>query len=274
MRTCAITSGKGGVGKTSVSANLGIALAAAGNRVLLFDADLTLANLDVILGCTPEHTLADVVSGRMELKDVLVHGPGGIKLLAGGSGVGLMMQAGPKRLGRLFDQLEQIEGTTDFLFFDTGAGVDQKIRYFLKAADETLLIATPDPASILDAYAATKILYKMRPDANVRIVANMVHGEEQARMIFGSILGICRRFLGKEPSYVGSIRFDARFSQCVRRREPAVLAMPELAPCRDIVALAKLLASKLPAASGEGFVSRLRPAVEESEAASEDSEAA
>ncbi|HTQ10448.1 MAG TPA: P-loop NTPase, partial [Fimbriimonadaceae bacterium] len=163
MHRIAITSGKGGVGKTNLAANLGIALSQLGSRTILFDADLQLANVDVALGIQPQFTLQHVVSGERSLSDAVSAGPGGLKVVAGGSAISTLMAAGPKRMGMFFDQLETLSLEADFLLFDTSAGLDNRVVAFWKASDEILVVTTPDPTSVTDAYATIKVAARRAP---------------------------------------------------------------------------------------------------------------
>lgn len=241
MRSFAITSGKGGVGKTSISTNLGISLARRGKRVLLFDADLGLANLDVMLGVKPKATLEQVISGQVRLAEAVTEGPGGVRFIAGGSGIDALVHLNERHLNMFLAELTALETEFDLLLFDTGAGVDDGVMTFLQAADEVVLVVTPDPSSLVDAYAAAKLLWAQSPNAKVRVVANMVSGEAEARSVHARLYSIAKQYLDKAPQYGGCIRMDPRAAACVRRRRPYVLDDPNCAGSRDIEAVATAL---------------------------------
>jgi flagellar biosynthesis protein FlhG len=258
MRTLAVTSGKGGVGKTNLSANLGIALAARGQRVLVFDADIGLANLDVVLGCRANATLQHVVSGEKSLEEVIQPGPGGIRFVAGGSGVEALVNLEGPTSARFLDDLAKLESKTDFLIFDTGAGIDGNVMTFLTAADEVLIIVTPDPASLTDGYATAKALWMRRPDAAVRVILNMVDDESQARAVYAKLYSIAMQFLGKSLKYGGHVRLDSRAVACIRQRRPFVLAEPGLMATQDVKSIAANLLGERIEARQEGLVDRLK----------------
>jgi flagellar biosynthesis protein FlhG len=229
------------VGKTNTSCNLGIQFAKAGYRVLLFDADLGLANIDVVLGVRAEFTLQHVLSGEKTLRQIVQEGPGGVQFIAGGSGVEAMVNLSGPQLDRFLTELAELERQTDILIFDTGAGIDGTVMTFLQAADETLLIATPDPASITDAYATAKALWARRPDATIRVILNMVSDDAQAKAVFAKLRSIAEQFLNRTLLYGGHIRQDNRALEWIRKRKPYSYADPKLPPSQDVAAIAASL---------------------------------
>ncbi|GMV36558.1 MAG: site-determining protein [Fimbriimonadales bacterium] len=258
MKTIAVTSGKGGVGKTNLSANLGLALASLQKRVVIFDADLGLANLDVVLGTRAPFSLQNVVSGEKRLADVVASGPGGVRYIAGGSGVDALVNLSGPQLESFLMGLEELQGTTDYLIFDTGAGVDAHVMMFLEAADETLLVATPDPASLTDAYATAKVLYGRKPDAVVRLVVNMAEDDAQASALCVKLQSIVKQFLGKSLQYAGAIRHDPKAVQYIRQRKPFLLADRGLPASRGVLAIASAMVGQTMEQEQGGLVSRLR----------------
>lgn len=259
MRTIAVTSGKGGVGKTNISANLGIALAQAGKRVVLFDADIGLANLDVVLGTKAMFTLQHVFSNERRLAEVLQEGPAGIHFVAGGSGVEALISVNGPRSEEFLSELSDLANSTDFLIFDTGAGIDSNVMTFLQAADETLLVTTPDPASITDSYATAKALLRLKPDATIKVLMNMVDDERQARSVAGKLQAIAQQFIGKNLDYAGHVRLDPKAVSCIRLRKPFVLAEPQLPASKDVLAICQQVLGQAPSTEdGPGLVGRLR----------------
>lgn len=238
MKTIAVTGGKGGVGKTLVSINLAVSLAKRRKRVVLFDADLQLANLDVALDIKPEMNLQHVVAGEAHLRDILTPGPEGIRVATGGSAVNGLMNAGPKRMATFLSQIDELVFDTDYLIFDTGAGLDNRVMTFLKLAEEVMLVTTPDPTSVTDAYATTKTLWKREPAAQVGVLANSVRDAEEGRRVYATLCAICEQFLSKKPSYYGSIRADLKAIESVRRRTPLVLLDPDSPAAHDFAQLA------------------------------------
>lgn len=239
MRIIAVTSGKGGVGKTSLSANIGIAMAQAKSRVVLFDADLQLANVDVALGLTPEFSLQHVVAEQQKLVDVLTEGPEGLKVVTGGSAISSLMNAGPKRMATFFDQFEELAEQTDILIFDTGAGLDNRVLRFFAMSDELVLVTTPDPTAVTDAYATAKIAFRRKPDAKISVIVNMVRSEAEGQAVFQALSDISWNFLKKHLDYLGSVHEDQRVSQAIRKRVPFVVSAPECQAAQDVQAIAK-----------------------------------
>lgn len=238
MLTIAITSGKGGVGKTSFSANLAAALAASGERTVVFDADLQLANLDIALGIKPQFNLQHVVAGEKSLDEILADGPGGIRAISGASAVPALMRAGPKKLGLFFSQLSRLEKSTDVLIFDCAAGLDNRVISFLKLSEEVIVVASPDPTSMTDAYATVKVIARRQPNARIHVLFNMASYEEGVRL-FSLFEKICWTYLKRKVEYLGSVEYDRRAALCTRKRELYVVKDPEGKAGRDVRAVAQ-----------------------------------
>lgn len=244
MKTIAMTGGKGGVGKSLLSANLAVALARRGKRVVLFDADLQLANLDVMLGIQAPSHLQHVVFGEKSLSEVLVEGPAGVRVATGGSALNGLMNAGPKRLAVFMAEIEKLTATTDFLIFDTGSGIDTRVMTFLRFAQEVVMVTTPDPTSVTDAYATIKTLLKKEPQAQVSVLTNQVRSEDEATRVFGSLNGICKQFLGRSVNLLGYVRADMEAMTSVRRRLPFVISAPSCSASVDVDRVAANLLQK------------------------------
>ena len=260
MKVIAITSGKGGVGKTSLSANLAIALAGRDQRVTVFDADIGLANLDVMLGRPAKGTLQEVIAGGKSIADVIEDGPGGIKFVGGGSGIETMINLTGRAGDEFLREIKELEKTTDFLIFDTGAGIDANVMTFLTAAHEVFVVVSPDPASLTDGYATAKAMVQTDPNAIVKILMNMVDDEAQAKAVFARLTSISQQFLGKPFGYAGYVRVDPKAAKCVRQRKPWMLVDPHLPASRDVDRIAAEMLGE--AASHEteviSFAERLR----------------
>jgi len=244
MHKIAITSGKGGVGKTSLSANLGIALTQAGARTTLFDADLQLANVDVTLGIQPAYTLQHVVSGERTLSEAICNGPGGLRVIAGGSAISILMAAGPKRMGMFLDQLDGLASNTDFLLFDTSAGLDNRVVTFWKAADEILVITTPDPTSVTDAYATIKVAVRRAPETPISVIVNMANDDIEAAAVFRTLADIAARFLDTKISLLGTIPMDTMAAACIRKRSPFMITAPNCPAAHRLKKVAASLQSR------------------------------
>ncbi|MBN9501919.1 MAG: hypothetical protein BGO01_09415 [Armatimonadetes bacterium 55-13] len=239
MRILSITSGKGGVGKTNLAANLGIALSQQGSRVVMFDADLGLANLDVVLGTGADFSLHHAIDGNLSLADVIAAGPAGTRFLSGGAGLSKLINISRKRLQNFLLELAQLDKSTDYLIFDTGAGVDAKVMTFLKAADDVILVVTPEPASVADAYATIKVLLRSKKNAHIQILMNQVEHERQAEAVYRKLNDIAGHFLNADLSYIGSVRCDSEILPWIRARQPFLLADPRLKASKDVIGVAQ-----------------------------------
>ena len=260
MRSIAITSGKGGVGKTNISANLAISLARQRQRVVVFDADIGLANLDVVLGCRAESTLQDVISGEKLLKEVMHPGPGGIRFVPGGSGVDTLFTLNDDQRDRFLADLGTLEADTDFLIFDTGAGLDGNVMTFLTAADEVFIVVTPDPASLTDGYATAKALFTAKPAARVSLVLNMVSSEYEAKQVYAHLAQVAQRFLSARLNLAGYVRMDPSAVAFIRKRVPFVVGDPHLPASTDVARIAfSILGHRAEQLEG-GLIDRLKHA--------------
>jgi flagellar biosynthesis protein FlhG len=223
MKIISVASGKGGVGKTTFTANLGVALARSGQRVVLFDADLGLANLDVALGLQSEMNVQHVVKGFATISDAAVEGPDGVRVLTGGSGIASLIRLSRKRLQRVLEQIACLESGTDVLIFDTASGVDPKVMTFLQMANEVVLVTNPDPSSVIDAYTTAKVLFRYKKDASISVVVNRSLDENQAHVAFETIRSAARKFLHKQVQYLGSVREDPAAARIAHTRKAFVL---------------------------------------------------
>lgn len=235
----AVTSGKGGVGKTQISANLAIALAQRGRKLLLLDADLGLAGLDLVLGVTPTHNLNDVLEGKLKAEEALCEGPCGIRLLPACPGRYEMANLSPRDRDRLSNAIDECAAAYDVLLTDTGAGINSNSVSFAASADEVLLVATPDPQSMRDAYAMVKVLTKRAGVETIRFVANQVNSEAQGAELHDTLRGLIRRFLPTELSYLGCVPRDEQVRQGVAAGMPFVLRSPESPGARALQSIAQ-----------------------------------
>jgi flagellar biosynthesis protein FlhG len=225
-RVIAVTGGKGGIGKTTVSINLGAALAERGHDVLLLDADLGLANVDVLLGLTPTHTLADVVSGVCELEEVIVDGPLGMRIVPAASGIQHMAELDSRQRAGLINAFGQLEQRQDFMIVDTAAGIAANTLDFCNASHEVLVVVCDDPASITDAYATIKVLNQGARRHRFRILVNMAEDDRQALRLYARLLEVCDRYLDVSLDFAGNIPLDTRVSTALRRRQCLVQSFP------------------------------------------------
>ena len=226
-RMIAVSSGKGGVGKTSVCVNTAIALASHGARVVVLDADLGLANVEVLLGLNSLYNLQQVVQGTRSLVEILEPGPGGILVVPGSSGMAQIADLGPKARQNLLNGLKELQEKADFVLIDTMAGISRNVVAFAAAADEVLLITTPEPSSIVDAYATMKTICQARPDATIRLVVNMAANEQQARATAGKLGHVAQQYLAYQLNYLGFVPRDLHVSHGVMQTHPFILRFPE-----------------------------------------------
>ena len=249
LRVIAVTSGKGGVGKTTVSVNLATALAGRGRRVLLFDADLGMANVHIFAGVTPRGTLLDVIEGRSTLADVLTAGPAGIQIVCGASGVAGLADLDARVIERLGRELARLADDFDVLLIDTGAGISAQVLHFLALAHEIIVVATPNLAATLDAYGVIKVVREARLPAQISILVNQTGDETEAGAIFARLSGCAHRFLDFLPASLGSLRRDPAVEAANQSRQPLVLAQPASENARRLVAMAARLLDESPAAA-------------------------
>ncbi|MFP6584410.1 MAG: MinD/ParA family protein [Candidatus Hydrogenedentota bacterium] len=257
-RIVAVTSGKGGVGKTNTSVNLAIALADKGNRVVLLDADLGLANVEVLLGLNSIYNLQHVADGERTMAEILVKGPGGIAVVPGSSGMAKIADLSETARQNIMHGLEDLQNRSDFIIIDTMAGIGRSAVAFVVAADEVLLVSTPEPSSIVDAYAMLKTIYQRREHAIVRLVANMVVNKRQATYVYEKLSAVSQQYLGRKMSYLGMIPRDVHVSQAVMQSVPYSLRFPSAPASKAIKDIADRLISQRAASKGgaPGFLRR------------------
>lgn len=227
VQVIAVTGGKGGVGKTNVSVNLSLALADLGRRVMLLDADLGLANVDVLLGLTPKRTLADVLNGECDLKDVLIQGPGGIRIVPAASGTQSMVQLSPMQHAGLIQAFSEIGDNVDVLVVDTAAGIGDGVVSFVRAAQEVIVVVCDEPTSITDAYALIKLLNRDYGMNRFRVLANMAHSPQEGRNLFAKLTKVTDRFLDDVAlQYLGAVPYDESVRKAVQKQRAVYEAFP------------------------------------------------
>lgn len=241
----AVTSGKGGVGKTNISVNLALLLRRLKKNVLLVDADIHLGNVDLMLGMRPSGNLADVISGESTLEDIIVKGPTGIDVLPASSAVLDMLDAEDTVLKTLEDAFLGFEHSYDMVIVDTGAGIGRNVTSFSLGADKVIVVVTPDPASIADAYGVIKILFQRAPDMPIMLVTNMVHSEDEGENLFKKMDLMVQRFLQNRILFGGAILRDENVQDAVRRQTPVVLEYPNSRPANALKMMTRNLL-KLP----------------------------
>lgn len=261
VRTIAVTGGKGGVGKTNVSVNLAVAAAEIGHRVMLLDADLGLANIDVVLGLHPKHDLSDVFDGQCDLNEILLDGPENIKIIPGASGIKSMAELSNIEHTGLIRAFADIGQDVDTFIIDTAAGISDTVISFSRAAHEILVVVCDEPASITDAYALIKLLNRDYGNQRFRILSNMVSGPQEGRELYNKMCRVTDRYLDVMLSYMGSIPYDVSLKKAVKAQKPVIQAYPRSKAAQAFKGLARKI-DGWPQASGASgqvqfFVERL-----------------
>lgn len=234
-----VTSGKGGVGKTNVVANLAFALCKQGKRVLVLDADLGLSNIDILLGLAPRYSIRDVFSGSKTLSEILVDGPGGMRVMPASSGVQEMVDLSESQKLFLLNELDGLRNSIDILFIDTAAGISSNVVYFNLAAQERLVVATPEPTSIADAYALIKVLFTRHDTKRFSILVNQASTSQEAEHVYRQLSMVADKFLGSlSLDYLGFVPYDLHVSKAVKRQRAVVDLYPEASSSKRFVELA------------------------------------
>lgn len=261
VQVIAVTGGKGGVGKTSVSVNLASALASTGKRVMLLDGDLGLANVDVFLGLSPRHTMAHVLSGQRTLEEVIVESPDGIQVVPGASGVADMANLSAAAHLSLVQAFSTLSNRVDVMIVDTAAGIAHSVVQFSQAAQHVVLVVCDEPASMTDAYALIKVLSRSHDVSRFRVLANMVRSPGEGEQLFEKLQRVTGKFLDVTLEYIGEIPEDPYLKRAIREQRPVLTAFPASPASRAFKKLA-LKADKWPVPEGprgnlEFFVERL-----------------
>ena len=246
-RITAVTSGKGGVGKTFVAANVAAALTRLGERVLVLDADLGLANLDVVLNLYPKITLHDVFTGKAELADAILPAPGGFSVLLAGSGLVEYSRLTPEVRDQLLGVIQKVAPRYDRILLDTGAGISDVVLYAVSLADEVMVVATPEPTSLTDAYATIKVLAGQQQRRVIKLVVNQTSRLGEGRVIRGQLQQVVDRYVSNgtdtplKLELVGELPTDPSVREAVQRRQLLLEAFPGSAAAKAVLAMAEKL---------------------------------
>lgn len=244
-RVFTVTSGKGGVGKTSLSVNLALQMQRLGHRTVIIDADFGLANIEVMLGIHPKYNIADLIYKNMSIEDVVIEGPEGIRFISGGSGVNELVDLERADLQTFVSKLTQLDKIADVIIIDTGAGIADAVQEFVLCSPEILLVLTPEPTSTMDAYALLKALNRRKEfvatDKKINVVSNRVANEKEGQTLFQNISIVASQFLNIELNYLGSLPQDANATKAVLQQQPVSLSFPNTAFSKSMRHIAQLL---------------------------------
>lgn len=227
VRVIAVTSGKGGVGKTNLSVNIGVAMAKAGRRVAILDADMGLANVDILLGMFPEFNLSHVLNGEKSLKDIMMTGPGGLKIIPASSGIQRMSDLSSAEQAGLIHAFSEIGNELDVLIVDTAAGISGSVVNFARACQEIIVVVCDEPTSLADAYAYIKLLNRDYKLNSFHIVTNMVQSAEHGQALFNKLSKVTDRYLDVLLQFVGAVPQDDYLKKSVQKQTPVVEAFPQ-----------------------------------------------
>ncbi|AIQ64434.1 cobyrinic acid a,c-diamide synthase [Paenibacillus stellifer] len=261
-RIITVCSGKGGVGKSNFTLNFALTLKSLGKKVLLFDADIGMANLDVLMGVSPKYNLYHLLGREAPIEEIIQLGPDHLPFIAGGSGMEELFSLSDRDLDYFSSQISDIADEMDYILFDTGAGLSKETMKFIVSADECFVVTTPEPTAITDAYALMKVVHNSHPQVEFRLIVNQASDIREANATSDKIRMAAKRFLQMDINYLGYISSDVHVVQAVKKQVPFSMAYPQSAASKDVHRLAmKYLSSDRSYASSstegiKGFISR------------------
>jgi flagellar biosynthesis protein FlhG len=254
IRMISVTSGKGGVGKTNIAANLAFMLSRMNQKALVLDADAGLANIDVILGINSPYNLLHVLNGERTLAEAIVEGPGGIKILPSASGIPEMTDLSRGQKLTLIDELNSLNATMDFILIDTGAGISSNVMYFNMAAKEIIVVTSPEPTALTDAYALIKVLYQRHAKRRFRLIVNMVRNPAEAKEVYERLSHATDHFLNLTIEYLGYVLLDEKVREAVRRQRAVAEIYPNAPATKCLAKIAETLCSEIPEEDENGSI--------------------
>lgn len=245
-RIIAVTSGKGGVGKSSISINLALQFSKLGKKVIILDADFGLANIEVMFGVIPKYNLSDMMFRGKELTEIITEGPEGVSFISGGSGIAKLVNLDKEQIKRLVSKLSELESMADVIIIDTGAGISPSVMEFLVASPETIIVTTPEPTSITDSYALLKALSICdgfrRDDIKVKLIANRVSSEAEGYNLYEKLNMVVSKFLSIDMEYLGYVPQDTNITKAVMKQKPVTILYPNAPASKRLEIIAMALA--------------------------------
>lgn len=237
VKVIAVAAGKGGVGKSNVSVNLSVGLAKKGNKVLLLDADLGLANIDILLGLHAKNNLSHVMEGKCHLSEIILTGPEGIQIVPASSGIEYMTQLSPMEHAGIIDAFNEITDEIDYMIIDTAAGISDTVLSFARSAQELVVVVCDEPTSLTDAYALIKVMRKRYEWQNFHVLANMVRKAKDGQLLFNKLFRVAEQFLDVNLDYLGAVPFDEHIHDAVKKQQPILLSYPDSAASKSFMQL-------------------------------------
>ncbi|KTC85751.1 MULTISPECIES: MinD/ParA family protein [Legionella] len=238
VKVIAVTAGKGGVGKSNVSVNLAVALAQKEKNVLLLDADLGLANIDIMLGLHTKYNLSHVVQGLCHLSDIMLPGPAGVRVIPAASGTEYMTQLSPAEHAGIIDAFNELTDDVDYMIIDTAAGISDTVLSFARSSQELIVIVCDEPTSLTDAYALIKVMSKRYEWSHFHVLANMIRNAREGKELFNKLYRVAEQFLDVRLDYLGAIPFDERIHEAVKKQKPVLISYPESNAAKSFLQLA------------------------------------
>jgi flagellar biosynthesis protein FlhG len=255
----AITSGKGGVGKTNLSVNIALALHKAGQRVGIFDADLALANAHLVLGCRPNRTIADTLTGSCTMAETVIQSPHGVKMIAGGSGLAEVMGLSDEKRQKIIRSFGELSDDFDHLIVDTAAGVESNVIDFVAACDRVIVVVIGEPTAFVDAYASIKVLHQETGRERFDIIVNRASTAAHGEQIFSRFRAITDKFLKVSLNHLGTVPDDEKLVRAVGKCEPVIASFPDSPSAKAIMQIAERIRSTEPPMVDEGAIGFFRP---------------
>ena len=245
-RVIAITSGKGGVGKTNIVANLGYTFSQLGKKVLILDADVGLGNIDVLLGMAPRYNLSHVIMGEKSLEEIIISGPGNMQILPASSGIQELTSLSQNQKIKLLTEIDELINSVDILFIDTAAGISSNVMDFSVSAHEIIVVVSPEPTSITDAYALMKVLSLKYSEKRCYLLTNLVVNAQEGKEVYRQLNLVTHKFLDFNIDYLGCVVFDEKVTQCLKNQKIVGELYPETEASRCYSTLVRKIANRQP----------------------------